>query len=244
MTASAKPPVLLAVFAHPDDETVVAPVLARYAREEAEVYIVYATAGEHGVRPHFGVDRGPKLGEVRRREAEAACRELGIKPPIFLGIEDGSLGQFTNPPGKILREATHKLEKVLDDLHPSAIVTWGPDGGYGHPDHRLMQDVITQLVQAGSDYRLYYFGISHENLKDASGPFFGFFPTDSRYLTVQVPFTDADLDAARRCFACHKSQFSDETIAHLDRFLTKAWSGQVSFRPWFGDHSSNDLFNP
>lgn len=235
--------VLLAVFAHPDDETVVAPVLARYAREGAEVYVVYATAGEHGGRQHFTIPPNTTLGRVRQLEAECACRELGIKPPIFLGLEDGSLGQFTNPPGKLLRELTSKLLKVFDDLRPNAIVTWGPDGGYGHPDHRLVQDAVTQLVQSGAtSSHLYYFGISHEQLKRDSSAFSGFFPTDARYLTVHVSFTDADLAAARRSFACHQSQFAGETVVQLDRFLTQAWSGQASFRPWFGDRPGDDLF--
>ena len=236
--------VLLGIFAHPDDESVVAPVLARYAREGVDVYLVYATDGEHGVRPHFGMKQGPELAKCRRREAECVCRELGINPPLFLGLEDGSLGQFTNPPGKILREMTAKLRKIFDELRPDAVVTWGPDGGYGHPDHRLIQDVVSELVQASREpIRLHYFGISHEQLQGTTGAFSGFFATNSRYLTVHVPFTEADLAAARRCFACHQSQFTEETIAHLDHFLTKAWSGTVSFRPWFGNHESDSLFS-
>lgn len=242
MTATKKR-VLLAAFPHPDDESVVAPVLARYAREGTEVYIVYATDGEHGVRAHFGMMRGPELGKYRRQEAEAVCRELGIKPPIFLGFEDGSLGQFTNPPGKVLHELAIKLQAVVDEVRPGVVVTWGPDGGYGHPDHRLFQDVVAEVVQASADpIRLYYFGISHEELKATSGPFSRFLSTHSRYLTVHVPFTDTDLAAARRAFACHKSQFTDETVAHLDRFLTQAWCGKVSFRPWFGEQHGDDLF--
>ncbi len=237
--------VLLAVFAHPDDESVVAPVLARYAREGADVYLVYATDGEHGVRPHFGMERGPELGKHRRGEAECVARELGIKPPIFLGLEDGSLGQFTNPVGRALREMAAKLRKIFDELRPDAVVTWGPDGGYGHPDHRLVQDVVTELVQASEDpIRLFYFGISPEQMQGTSGMFSGFFPTHSRYLTVHVPFAEADLAAARRAFACHQSQFTDETIDHLNRFLTKAWSGSVSFRPWFGESGGEDLLEP
>ena len=238
------PRVLLAVFAHPDDESVVAPVLARYAREGADVYLVYATDGEHGVRPHFGMERGRELGKHRRGEAECGARELGVKPPIFLGIEDGSLGQFTNPVGKVLREMAAKLREVFDKLHPNAIVTWGPDGGYGHPDHRLVQDVVTELVQASEEeIRLYYFGISREQMEGTSGMFSGFLPTNSRYLTVRVPFEETDLAAARRAFACHKSQFSEETIDHLNHFLTKAWAGKVSFRPWFGERRADSLFD-
>jgi LmbE family N-acetylglucosaminyl deacetylase len=235
--------VLLGVFAHPDDESVVSPVLARYAREGADVYLVYATAGEHGVRAHFGMKEGAELGKHRKQEAESVCRELGVKPPIFLGLEDGSLGQFTSPPGKHLREMARSLGKIFDDLHPNAVITWGSDGGYGHPDHRLVQDVVTELVQASErEIGLCYFGISHEHLQGTAGVFSGFFPTHSRYLTVHVPFTEVDLAKARRSFACHKSQFADETVHHLDRFLTKAWSGKVSFRPWFGGRESDSLF--
>jgi LmbE family N-acetylglucosaminyl deacetylase len=234
---------LLAAFPHPDDESVVAPVLARYAREGHDVYLVYATDGQRGVRQHFGMKHGDELGRYRRGEAECAARELGVKPPIFLGLEDGALGELTSPPGKLLRELTSKLQKIFDDLQPHAIVTWGPDGGYGHPDHRLMQDVITQLVQTRARViRLYYFGFSPEQLTGTSGPFSGFLTTDSRYLTVQVPFNDADLAAARRSFRCHQSQFTEEVIGYLDSFFTKAWSGKVSFRPWFGNHRGDDLF--
>jgi LmbE family N-acetylglucosaminyl deacetylase len=235
--------VLLAVFPHTDDETVVAPVLARYAREGVDVYIAYATDGQRGVRAHFPIPEGSSLGEIRRREGEAVSRELGIKPPIFLGFEDGLLGELSNPPGIALRDMATQLRRILDELHPDAIVTWGPDGGYGHPDHRLVQDVVTQLVQSGeTTSRLYYFGLSPEQLKGTSGPFSGFLPTDARYLTVKVLFTEADLEAAHRAAACHSSQFTPDTLVHLNRFLTQAWAGRVSFRPWFGDRHSDDLF--
>jgi LmbE family N-acetylglucosaminyl deacetylase len=234
---------LLAVFPHPDDESVVAPILARYAREGHDVYVVYGTDGQRGVRPHFQIPPGMTLGEVRRREAECASRELGIKAPIFLGFDDGSLGEFSNSPGRVLRELQDALEKVFEDLNPDAVITWGPDGGYGHPDHRLMQDVVTQIVQSSrTHYGLYYFGISRESMQGTSGPFSGFLATNARYLTVQVPFQDADLAAARRSFRCHQSQFTEDTLHDLDAFFTSAWSGKVSFRPWSGEKHGDELF--
>jgi LmbE family N-acetylglucosaminyl deacetylase len=243
MTSPRKPKVLLAVFAHPDDEAVVAPVLARYGRAGADVYVVYATAGEHGVREHFRIPDGKTLAECRQLEAEAASQELGIKSPIFLGLEDGSLGEFTNPVGKNTRQLTGALQEVIGKLQPDAIVTWGPDGGYGHPDHRLVQDAVTELVQrGGTTSRLFYVGISAEQAKGAVGPFSVFLTTDARYLTVHVPFTEADLEAARRSYRCHQSQFTEQTIQYLNSFFTKAWSGKVSFRPWFGEVRGGDLF--
>ena len=207
------------------------------------MHVVSATDGRHGVRPHFGALRGEELARVRRREGEEVSRVLGLAEPIFLDLEDASLGQFTNPTGKALREFSSKLERVVEKHQPEVIVTWGPDGGYFHPDHCLTHAVVTQLVQASErPIRLFYFGISHDRLPNAGGPFAGFMGTDARYLTVHVPFTDEDLEAARRAFACHESQFTAETVKHLDEFLTQAWSGKVSFRPWFGGHQGNDLF--
>jgi LmbE family N-acetylglucosaminyl deacetylase len=235
--------VLLAIFAHTDDETVVSPVLARYAREGVRVHLVYATDGRHGVRSHFGNKSGSELIAIRRREGENVSRELGLASPIFLDLEDSSLGQFTNPTGHALRDLGSKLEQVIADASPDAIVTWGPDGGYFHPDHCLVHAVVTQVVQANDrPIRLVYFGISHEKLRNAKGPFSGFIGSDARYLTVRVSFTDTDLAAARRSFACHESQFTEDTVKHLDRFLTHSWSGEVTFRPWFGEHRGDDLF--
>lgn len=234
---------LLAIFAHTDDETVVSPVLARYAREGVRVQLVYATDGRHGVRPHFGNLSGKELAKVRRREGENVARELGLPEPTFLDFEDSSLGQFTNPTGHALRDLSGKLHQVIADECPDVIVTWGPDGGYFHPDHCLVHAVVTQVVQASErPIRLYYFGIAHERLRRAKGPFSGFIGTEARYLAVRVPFTEGDLAAARRSFACHESQFTPDTVKHLDEFLTQAWSGEVAFRPCFGDRKSNSLF--
>src|SRR5436190_10540806 len=60
---------LVAVVAHPDDETLTSPVLARYAREGARVYVVIATDGRRGVAPHAGIPAGDSLATVRAGEA-------------------------------------------------------------------------------------------------------------------------------------------------------------------------------
>src|SRR6476661_2983500 len=73
---------LLAVFAHPDDETLVAPVLSRYAREGAHVVLVIATDGRRGAADWTGVPAGDSLATVRASEARCSARALGIEPPI------------------------------------------------------------------------------------------------------------------------------------------------------------------
>src|SRR5215472_16440924 len=81
--AQQRPRVILAVFAHPDDETTVSPMLARYAREGVKVYLAIATKGEKGANEHAGIPAGEPLANVRREEIVCACKQLGIEPPIL-----------------------------------------------------------------------------------------------------------------------------------------------------------------
>src|SRR5262245_15910184 len=76
--ASAQGRTLVAIFAHPDDETIVSPVLSRYAREGARVYVIIATDGRKGVSAHAGIPAGDSLAKVRAGEARCSARELGI----------------------------------------------------------------------------------------------------------------------------------------------------------------------
>src|SRR5947209_8861728 len=118
--AAPKPKVILGVFAHPDDETMVGPVLARYAKQGVDVYLAYATSGERGAKPFGGIPAGEKLGEARRAEAACAAQALGAKPPIFFGVMDGDLGAMTSPIGKNTEAVTDEVTKLLDQLHPDA----------------------------------------------------------------------------------------------------------------------------
>jgi LmbE family N-acetylglucosaminyl deacetylase len=104
------------------------------------------------------------------------------------------------------------VQKLIDRLHPDVIVTWRPDGGYGHPDHRLVSGAVTQVVQSRySNIKLYYPGLSAAQAK----PFNAIWPaslpfhtTDPAYLTVTVSYTPRDFENFKRAFECHKSQFT------------------------------------
>ncbi len=158
--------VLLAVFAHPDDEVFAGPTLTRYAREGVHVYLAIATKGEKGATDFAKIPAGEPLATARRAEATCACKELGIEPPIFFNLNDGELGAITNPLAKNIHSVADNVQKLIDQLHPQVIITWGPDGGYGHPDHRLVSDAVTQVVQSQkSDIKLYYPGVTPEQAK-------------------------------------------------------------------------------
>jgi LmbE family N-acetylglucosaminyl deacetylase len=223
---------LVAVFAHPDDERIVGPLLARYAREGHDVYLVIATDGRKGVRDHAGIPAGDSLAHVRAEEARCAARQLGIHPPILLGFEDAGLASFAS-----LEGLEAKVDSVIRALHPDAVISFGPEGGTGHPDHRLVGDVVTQVVQGGGSsisQGLYYPSLPTERMTDAppAQPTIATLP--QRYLTVAVPFTPADLEAGRRSFACHRTQYTPTEMDAINRYLAHGWGGSVHLRPWNG----------
>ena len=238
--------VLLAVFAHPDDETFAGPVLARYAREGVKVYLAIATKGEKGADEHSPIPPGEALAKARRAEAECACQRLGIEPPIFFDLNDGELGAMTNPLGKNIQSVANNTEKLIAQLHPQVIVTWGPDGGYGHPDHRLVSDAVTQVVQSlAPGVKLYYVGLTPKQaapLNSQWPPEIPWHTTDPSFLTVNIAFTKADQESAHHALECHKTQFSPETTQKLEKAMEEGWAGQVSFRAWSGTQTSKDLF--
>jgi LmbE family N-acetylglucosaminyl deacetylase len=240
-----RPRVILAVFAHPDDEAFVGPVLARYAREGTKVYLAIATKGEKWARePTL---RGEPLAKVRREEASCACRQLGIEPPIFFELNDGELGAITRPLGHNVQAVADQVEKLIGRFNPEVVVTWGPEGGYGHPDHRLVSDAVTQVIQsARPSVNLVYAGFAPKQVKTLNRAWPTDIPwhaTDPSYLAVRVPFTKADQLVYHRAFECHKSQYTGEQFEKLEKALDSAWAGSVWFRRWLGIRESNDLFD-
>jgi LmbE family N-acetylglucosaminyl deacetylase len=238
--------VLLAVFAHPDDEVFAGPTLTRYAREGVHVYLAIATKGEKGATDFAKIPAGELLATARRGEANCACRELGIEPPIFFNLNDGELGAITDPLAKNIHSVADNVRKLIDQFHPQVIITWGPDGGYGHPDHRLVSDAVTQVVQSqNSSVKLYYPGLTPAQAKPlnaiwpASLPFH---TTDPTYLTVSISYTPKDFENFKRAFECHKSQYTSETFQALEKAMDQGWHGSVSFREWNSMRSASDLF--
>jgi LmbE family N-acetylglucosaminyl deacetylase len=245
-TAQKPAKTLLAVFAHPDDETIISPILAAYSRQGVKVHLVIATDGRRGVQPHAGIPAGEALAKVRAEEARCSARELGVQPPILVGLEDAGLATITPWPGERLDYLAERLKKVLAEINPDVVITWGPEGAYGHADHRLVGDVVTQLFQAGRDNvrrKLYFVGFTAERI-DKAPRWFGFklYPTAPELLTARVPFTERDRVAARKALSCHKSQATTDAMNESFAALTYLWNGQVWFQQWRGGKNSQDLF--
>src|SRR5690242_17164042 len=142
MRAQSNQPIV-AVFAHPDDERVIGPLLSRLAREGRETHLVIATDGSQGVREFAHLAAGAELAAARGKEAQCAATRLGVRQLHMLGLPDGGLASFD-----VLGKMRRAIVAVLDSLELVAIITFGPEGGTGHPDHRLVGDVVSQIVQA------------------------------------------------------------------------------------------------
>jgi LmbE family N-acetylglucosaminyl deacetylase len=236
---------LVVVGAHADDEGPVAPILARYAREGVQVYLIIATDGAQGAA-NTTVPRGPEIARLRVEEAGCSTQALGIRPPILLGFPDGALGTYAADP-TLLYRLTQRLHEELQRLQPDALITWGPDGGYGHPDHRIVSSIVTQLVRAGAPgvpQRVFYASIPAEGIR-AMNPARREPPLlipQAGLFTTRVSFTDADLEAARRSMSCHKTQFSDEAVKRVTGAMREVWKGVLPLSPMGPQPPSNDLF--
>lgn len=224
---------VVVMLAHPDDELPLAPALAALARQGDFVTIIHATPGDAGP----GVSTlapGAELAEVRRGEAECAGRALGAAVVGNLGFGDGQLsgqarGSARQPESLAAAVAEHVAGADL-------VLSWGPDGGYGHADHRMVSAVTTQIVQAmpaGERPLLLYFGIPAGTLPPVA-ELQDWAVTDPALLAERIAYSAEDLAAARAATQCHVTQFAPEVRAVLaDLFDQSIWRGAVHFRPAF-----------
>lgn len=223
---------ILAVFAHPDDERIVGPLLSRLDREGRETHLVIATDGAKGIRDFAKIPAGPELAALRVDEARCAAGRLGVDRLHLLGLPDAGLASFAEL-GK-LRAA---LVALIDSVRPAAIITFGREGGTGHPDHRLVGDVTTQVIQGDARYLgidLLYASLPSERVRTAPPARVGVNGMAERLLTVRVPFEERDLAAGRESFACHRTQYTPAEMEGINRYLAHAWNGTVWLRPWLG----------
>lgn len=224
---------VVAVFAHPDDERVVAPLLSRLAREGRETHLVIATDGSKGVRDFARIPAGAELAAARTKEARCSADRLGIRQLHLLGLPDAGLASFD-----MLGKLRSGLVAIIDSVRPAAIITFGPEGGTGHPDHRLVGNVMTQIVQTDARYAagvdLLYASLPTERLATAPPARPTVNGMADVLLTVRVPFDEQDLVAAREEFACHRSQYTPAEMDAINRYLAHAWNGMVWLRPWQG----------
>jgi LmbE family N-acetylglucosaminyl deacetylase len=149
---------LLAIFAHPDDETFgVGGCMAHYAERGLPVTMICATRGEVGeIAP--GTDATPEtLGRHREQELRDAMAILGVSDVRFMGFRDSGMhGTPDNDDPRAYSRAhpdaaVHILVRAIRELRPAVIVTWDASGGYGHPDHIASHEHATAAFYAAAD---------------------------------------------------------------------------------------------
>ena len=133
---------LLGVFAHPDDETFCAGgTFARYAEQGAEIMVVSATRGQAGQIRDAAVGTRQTIAAVREAELRLACERLGITRVRCLDHIDGTLADAEFP------ALVDEMAGVIGEFGPDVVITFGPDGGYGHPDHVTISAATTAACQ-------------------------------------------------------------------------------------------------
>ncbi|HLO17186.1 MAG TPA: PIG-L family deacetylase [Anaerolineales bacterium] len=217
---------LLLVFAHPDDESMgMGGTLAKYAAEGAETYYVCATRGERG---WFGPEEEnpglSALGQLRTKELENAVKELGMKGLYFLDYLDGEVDQTDHA------EVIGKIVTHIRRIMPQVVVTFPPDGNYGHPDHVAMGQFTNAAIVCAADpsyndsenfashrvSKLYYM-VDSKSFINLVAPFVGdmTFPVDEQ-IRGEIPWEEwmitTRIDMVEHCHAawraiqCHQSQ--------------------------------------
>lgn len=241
---SVKGKVLLAVFAHPDDETTVTPVLSKYASQGADVFLAIATDGRYGVTAHAGIPAGDSLAATRARELNCAAETLGINPPILFGLHD----QFKMQGGydsvhRQLDELRIQVRNLFERLRPDAVITWGPSGWSGHHDHRLVGAVVTEVFESqrwGKPVQLFYPSIPTGKIPTQAT---GYATTDSSYLDVKITASELDYERARASLQCHQSQYTSEVMEQMRGMISAALGKTTWFRSYQGALQTETLFN-
>ncbi len=224
---------MLAIFAHPDDEAMgMGATLAKYSADGVGTYLVCATRGERG---WFGPEEqnpGPSaLGQLREGELRRAVETLGMRELHFLDYIDGDLDKANHA------EATSKIVTHIRAIQPQVVVTFPPDGNYGHPDHIAISQFASAAIVCAADtsykdarslpaYRVskLYYMVDSENFVNFIAPFMGdmSFPVDDQVrgeiawkewmVTTRIDMS-AHCVTALRAIKCHESQLA--TIAPL-----------------------------
>ncbi len=222
---------LLGVWAHPDDEAYLSAALMATARRAGErVVVVTATRGELGTDDPAGWSPD-RLARSRERELDESLRVVGVEEHRWLDYADGSLAAADAQP------AIATLGRIIAEIEPDTIVTFGPDGMTGHDDHRTISSWVTQAWRlSGGAARLWYATLTPEFhatwgvLNERVGLWFdGAQPpvTLRRDLAAHIVCSGPSLDVKHRALRAHVSQ-----TRPLEELV-----GARTYRAWWSSES-------
>ena len=213
---------LLAVFAHPDDESYRAGgTLALLARQGVRVQVLTATRGGAGSCGAPPLCTTEKLPVVSERELCCACAALGIECPILLDYQDGCLADAD--PETIVAE----ILSVVTDIRPQVMLTFGPDGLSGHPDHIAIGQFAAEAYRRSVDVSALYTLAVPQSLADTLGMSQIYaLPDEAITLAVDVSET---WEAKLKAIQCHATQLSSSFITRAPLELQRLFLGTEYF---------------
>jgi LmbE family N-acetylglucosaminyl deacetylase len=236
---------LACVFAHPDDDAYgAAGSVALYADDpDFRFVLIHATFGEQGdIRDGFPATRGT-LGSIRRGEDEAAWRALGRVPDRheWLGLPDGGVADVP------FEDVVSAVSRILDEEEPAVVVTFGPDGIFGHPDHIAIGAATDEaFARLRSDTRSGFQRLAHGavpqsvferwNRQRAELGLFTFDPTQTYHMRGipddQIRITVDTRDVAGRVVSGLREHQSQLHVMSDDPTNTAQWERRVG-REWY-----------
>lgn len=156
---------LLAIHAHPDDESSKgAGTMARYADEGVRVTLICATGGEEGevLNPHMdkpGIKE--RMAELRAAELRTACDILGVAQVYMLGYRDSGMpdSDANQRPEAFVNvnpdEATCRLVEIIRAERPDVVLSYDDSPGYPHPDHLRVHELGARAFRDAGDPEKY-----------------------------------------------------------------------------------------
>jgi len=191
-------------------------VIVRHTRAGIKTHLICATYGEAGWSGKPPGAKAEDLAEIRAGELERAAHALGLSRVELWDYPDGSVAVSDQ------QEITRRIWEEISRLRPRAVVGWGPDGGYGHPDHIAMGACTDSAVAAmteGDRPALYHIALDvqlAEFYRDAprlAGSGGALTVTLQDYVDVVIELNADEVMMKLRAIDCHVSQLEDWRIA-------------------------------
>jgi len=216
------PPALLAIFAHPDDESYrCGGTLALLAECGVRVQVLTATRGQAGSCGDPPLCRADELPAVRERELRCACAALNIEPPILWNYSDGALADVNE------KEAVAQVLATIQELQPRVLLTWPPDGLSGHSDHIAVSHWTTLAFQQSAVSALYHLAVPRSVAQALELSHLHALPDEQVTLTVDVmPVWQQKMAAIR----CHRTQMGGSSILNAPGKKQRLFLGREHFQ--------------
>ena len=188
--------ILLAVLAHPDDESFgMGGTLAYYASLGVKVYLICATNGEVGTVPPEMLEGFDSISALRQEELQCAAQCLKLTDVFFLGYRDSGMPNTADNhhphalAAQDLNNVAEEIAVIIRKIHPQVVLTFDPIGGYKHPDHIAIHQATVKAFQLSADKNF----LSEEAVFQPQKFYFHFMPKNMWRLTLFfMPFFGID----------------------------------------------------